>query len=415
MDNEVDIQKLLEENQKLKEQLDKKNKKQSNKIKKEKSQNEDKKRSKKWLISIITLVSLVIIGVICFFIFNNSKFNIEDFKKNIVLILAYDETGELISSGSGVYVDNTTIYTNEHVIRDASMLEIILDNNMKVELKGIKSVNEKKDIAILITETIKDVKKMKMKSNIKVGTEVYAVGSPLGIKNTVSDGVISGEYKDKEMDEIVYQHTAPISPGSSGGALINKKGELIGINYASYTNGQNLNLAIMIDDFNNELEKTKNDELIEIATSNFFKIKELMNNPGKDIIKEVCSIDTGCNAFIDSGSNYENTEEYKKLKIDLEHVIRIEALKYYDETYDGNDWLRIYLFKMNNKKEDNNEVFKKLVEYKALETRDYYYKLDFKHYWAINENYYYYIEYSKNINITKIVNGLSILTGGTYE
>jgi len=366
------------------------------------------------MIILFILFVLIIAGV-CFYFFYDSKFNIDEFKKNIVLILAYDENGQLESTGSGVYIDNKTIYTNAHVVKDARMLEIVLDNNMKVELKGVQTTNEKKDIAILITEKIDDIKRLKMVNDVKVGTEVYAVGSPLGIKNTVSDGVISGKYNDKEMDEIVYQHTAPISPGSSGGALINKKGELIGINYATYTDGQNLNLAIMVDDFNNEYEKTKNDELIKIETSNFFEIDDLINKPGKEIIKEVCSIDTSCHAFIDSGSYYENTDEYKKLKNDLEYVIRIESLMHYDETYDGNDWIRIYLFKMKHIKKENDDTFKKIVDYKALETRDNYYNLEFNHYWAINEKYYYYVEYSKNINIEKIVNNLSILTGGTYE
>lgn len=310
MNNEVDVQKLLEENQKLKEQLDKADKKQ----KKIKPKKESKGIVKKILISVFSLITVLVIGIACFSFFTNSKFNIEEFKKNIVLILAYDEYGELSSTGSGVYIDNKTIYTNAHVVKGASMLEIVLDNNMKVELKGIQSINEQKDIAILITEKVSDVKKLKMINNVKVGTEIYAVGSPLGIKNTVSDGVISSKYNDQEMEQSIYQHTAPISPGSSGGALINKKGELIGINYATYKNGQNLNLAITIDNFNKEYEKTKNDKLIEIETSNFFEIDDLMNNPGKELIKEVCSIDTSCHAFIDSGSYYENTDEYKILK-----------------------------------------------------------------------------------------------------
>jgi len=418
MENEVDIQKLLEENKKLKEKLEKTKKKsiiqEKEETKVEKNEKKRKGKSKKTMIILFILFVLIIAGV-CFYFFYDSKFNIDEFKKNIVLILAYDENGQLESTGSGVYIDNKTIYTNAHVVKDARMLEIVLDNNMKVELKGVQTTNEKKDIAILITEKIDDIKRLKMVNDVKVGTEVYAVGSPLGIKNTVSDGVISGKYNDKEMDEIVYQHTAPISPGSSGGALINKKGELIGINYATYTDGQNLNLAIMVDDFNNEYEKTKNDELIKIETSNFFEIDDLINKPGKEIIKEVCSIDTSCHAFIDSGSYYENTDEYKKLKNDLEYVIRIESLMHYDETYDGNDWIRIYLFKMKHIKKENDDTFKKIVDYKALETRDNYYNLEFNHYWAINEKYYYYVEYSKNINIEKIVNNLSILTGGTYE
>ena len=458
---DLDVQKLLEENERLKEQLIKENEKLREQLEQKdetsdnnehiESKNDDvkeeihedkievleentsnnydmetlmakkkkpKKNNKKLIVIIISVVVLLLVAALVttiIIINNNNKFSINKFKKNIVLIQAYDDDGNLFSTGSGVYVDNTTIFTNAHVVKDAKSLEIVLDNNMKVKLKGIQSYKEKKDIAILKTEKVESVKPLRFAKSAKAGTEVYAVGSPLGIKNAVSDGVISGSYKDSELNMKVYQHTAPISPGSSGGALVNKRGELIGINYATYTDGQNLNLAIKINDFYKEYEKTKNDKLIEIETSDFFDIKELSNTPGKEIMKEVCSINTDCDAFITKDNYYEETDYYKGMQKDVVRVIRIESLRDYDQKYDGDDWLRIYLFHMKKEKKDNDELFKKLVEYKALETRDYYYLVDFNHYWAKNKEYYYYIEYGDGIDISKIVKNLSDLTGGTYE
>ena len=410
MNEDIDVQKLLEENKKLKEELDKSSKKEEF----ENNNVHKKKFSKKLFIPIIFFIVLIIIGAIII-LFVHNRFNIEKFKKNIVLIQAYNYEDELFATGSGVYIDQNTVYTNAHVIKDAERIEIILDDNSKIKLKGIQSINEKKDIAILVTEKVESVQKLKMAKNVKIGTEVYAVGSPLGIKNSVSDGVISTKTKDKNMKVTIYQHTAPISPGSSGGALINKRGELIGINYASYEDGQNLNLAIKISEFNKINKKTKNDKLIKKATSSFFKVNELMNQPGKEIIRETCSISTSCHADIEEDGFYKDIDEYKNIKDNVKKVIRIETLRGYDQTYEDDEWLRIYLFQMKKKTDKYDENFKSLVDSMALTTRDTYYNLVFNHYWAINNNYYYYIEYSDHLNITNIVEKLRILTGGEYE
>ena len=74
------------------------------------------------------------------------------------------------------------------------------------------------------------------------GQKVVAIGSPLGLFNSVSDGIISGFRTIHDTDMI--QFTAPTSPGSSGGALLNMQGEVIGICTAGIQEGQNLNLAV---------------------------------------------------------------------------------------------------------------------------------------------------------------------------
>jgi hypothetical protein len=78
--------------------------------------------------------------------------------------------------------------------------------------------------------------------NAKVGDEVYVVGNPLGLEGTFSSGIISG-IRQVDKDKL-FQITAPISPGSSGGPVLNKSGMVIGIAVASYQGGQNLNFAI---------------------------------------------------------------------------------------------------------------------------------------------------------------------------
>ena len=74
------------------------------------------------------------------------------------------------------------------------------------------------------------------------GQKVVAIGSPLGLFNSVSDGIISGFRRIDDVDMI--QFTAPISHGSSGGAVLNMQGEVIGISTAGIDSGQNINLAV---------------------------------------------------------------------------------------------------------------------------------------------------------------------------
>ena len=83
------------------------------------------------------------------------------------------------------------------------------------------------------------------------GQKVVAIGSPLGLFNTVSDGIIAG-FRNVD-NESMIQFTAPSSSGSSGGALLNLYGELIGIVAGGYGDGQNLNLAVDYKDVQNFL------------------------------------------------------------------------------------------------------------------------------------------------------------------
>ena len=80
---------------------------------------------------------------------------------------------------------------------------------------------------------------------LKRSSPVVAIGSPAGLKNTVSIGNISAFFDQNGKNWI--QFTAPISHGSSGGALFNDKGEVVGVTSSSITDGQNLNFAIPIE------------------------------------------------------------------------------------------------------------------------------------------------------------------------
>ena len=219
---------------------------------------EIKTKSKKKTVLIISLIAaiiLIITGIIVvLFALNPSKTFSEDTNaiekaaSSVVKIYCYDYEGNETGTGSGfIAYDNQTVITNYHVMAEAYSCKISTDQDKTLEIESIINYSEDNDIAILRLKDSSglDVLEFGNSDTIKKGETVTAIGSPLGIKNTVSKGVLSGRVMEKNMD--VLQFTAEISHGSSGGALFNEQGEVIGITYASYVDGQNLNIAIPIE------------------------------------------------------------------------------------------------------------------------------------------------------------------------
>ena len=144
---------------------------------------------------------------------------------------------EQVGTGSGVIISaDGYIVTNNHVIDGASELEITLNNKRKykAELIGSDAAN---DIALLKIEADTDLTYVPFANsdNIKIGEWVLAVGNPYNLTSTVTAGIISAKGRDLEGNrniESFIQTDAAVNPGNSGGALVNSRGELIGINTA---------------------------------------------------------------------------------------------------------------------------------------------------------------------------------------
>lgn len=167
---------------------------------------------------------------------------------SVVKIFCYDHNGQEISTGSGVILfSDDMVATNYHVIEDAYSVKISTSQDITYNVSGLWNENEYNDTAILKLEKNTNLTPLIIgdSSLVKKGETVTAIGSPLGIKNSVSKGNLSARIMQENYD--ILQFTAPISSGSSGGALFNEKGELIGITFASFEDGQNLNLAIPIE------------------------------------------------------------------------------------------------------------------------------------------------------------------------
>jgi hypothetical protein len=141
------------------------------------------------------------------------------------------------------------IVTNYHVIQTGASAIIKLPNGAFYAVDGVLAFDKARDIAVIKargdnfrTVTLGD------SDHIQVGEAVVAIGNPLSLESTVSDGIVSGVRTVMEEGGKFLQVTAPISPGSSGGPLFNAAGEVVGITTLYIRGGENLNFAIPIND-----------------------------------------------------------------------------------------------------------------------------------------------------------------------
>ena len=220
------------------------------------------KNKKQMLKKIVPFFFVVFIGLLYYFVL--SVPSLEKIKDSVVKIEAYDKDNNLLATGSGFCAFKSNyIITNFHVIEGAYSLKVVDDNKDSHDVNNIIIFDYKNDLTILDSDI--DLKPLKINNGkIKTGQNVTAIGSPLGELNTVSTGIVSNAENDKGI-----QISAAISHGSSGGALFNSRHELIGITYAGYDEGQNLNFAISTNYLNELYDAFKTDNYHIINHSNY--------------------------------------------------------------------------------------------------------------------------------------------------
>lgn len=176
-----------------------------------------------------------------------------DNRHAVVTILTFDESNQQQRLGSGCITSaNGEIVTNYHVIEGAKTLLVKLLTGALFPVDGILALEPDMDFAVLkVSGKELPVVKLDSLDSVKVGQRVFALGSPWGMEQTFSDGMASSLREGTEVQlpklSKVIQHTAPISPGSSGGPLFNQQGQVLGINTFYFRDGQNLNFAIPMD------------------------------------------------------------------------------------------------------------------------------------------------------------------------
>ena len=249
---------------------------------------------------------------------------IKRIKPSTVIIFAYDDKGEFLQLGSGFFVSqNGDVITNYHVIQGASSAEIKTADEKTYPITYIVAGDEQNDIIRLsVNIPSQYAYPLSLSKTIpEVGERIIVYGSPLGLENTVSDGIVSAIRDVPDYGRII-QITAPISPGSSGSPVLNMKGEVIGIATFQIVEGQNLNFAI-------PSERIANLNLIEekktISTEELFE-QENEEKKDSDYALEASN----------KARYFMHKEEYEKAlpcweiaaKIDF-FPIEIKAIEYY--------------------------------------------------------------------------------------
>ncbi|WP_309895653.1 trypsin-like peptidase domain-containing protein [Archangium sp.] len=155
--------------------------------------------------------------------------------------------------GSGVIVDPSgIIITNDHVIRGASAIHVVLADGRELEAEVIGS-DANNDLAVLKVSSKQALPAAKLgtSSDLMIGETVIAIGSPFGLSKTVTSGVVSATGRTFKADGRTYndflQTDAAINPGNSGGPLLNVDGDVIGINTAIFASAQGIGFAIPAD------------------------------------------------------------------------------------------------------------------------------------------------------------------------
>jgi len=155
------------------------------------------------------------------------------------------------SLGSGFIIDREGyIVTNNHVVENADQIKVKLANEKEFDAKIIGR-DPKTDLALIKIAAPTDLVPLKMgdSDTLKVGTWVVAIGSPFGLEQTVTAGIVSAKGRiigSGPYDDFI-QTDASINPGNSGGPLLNMKGEVVGINTAIIASGQGIGFAIPIN------------------------------------------------------------------------------------------------------------------------------------------------------------------------
>ena len=177
--------------------------------------------------------------------------------------------------GSGfIYKKDGYILTNEHVVENADVIQVTIENDNKTYEAKLLGKSKDLDLAVLKIEGSKDFPVVPLgdSNSLKVGQPVVAIGNPQGFDHTVTTGVLSARERtidasdEGSTDTRKYQHLlqtdASINPGNSGGPLLNLNGEVIGMNVAVSKDSQGIGFAIPTSTIKNVVDKLeKNQEI----------------------------------------------------------------------------------------------------------------------------------------------------------
>lgn len=189
--------------------------------------------------NFILIILLFLINP-CFAFDKEEHSTISLYKKvNPAIVSVDSQIKKGMSCGTGCIIDKSgLILTSAHVIESGENIVVTMSNGQNYDAKIVKRFDKDEDIVLLKIPAHQDLKTVKFgdSEKIKVGQKVLAIGNPFGFNGTLTQGIISRiDYAKNRI-----QTDAVINPGSSGGPLLNKKGEIIGINQAIFNPDNNI-------------------------------------------------------------------------------------------------------------------------------------------------------------------------------
>ena len=167
----------------------------------------------------------------------------------VVRVNVHDPSLKVVGHGSGFFVTaDGLVVTNFHVIQRAGFVTVETSDGVTLSVEGVAAADERADIALLKVKAGEPLPVLPLGADDPppVGTKVYAIGHPRGLRNVLSEGLISAVGTGDEYHLPPLQTTAAISAGSSGGPLLTADGKVVGVTTAQLRDGQNLNFAVPV-------------------------------------------------------------------------------------------------------------------------------------------------------------------------
>jgi len=165
---------------------------------------------------------------------------------SVVVIQRYDEKKQKTGIGTGFFVSSGgNVVTNHHVLRGAVSADIRVPSGKVYPIREVLAEDPENDL-IMVSVQIPpyEVQPLSVRTSLPdIGERVVVIGSPMGLDQTVSDGIVSA-VREIQGSKKIIQITAPISPGSSGSPVVSMKGDVVAVACALLANGQNLNFGI---------------------------------------------------------------------------------------------------------------------------------------------------------------------------